>query len=346
MKPTAILCAALLVPAAFGFEEARTNSNMRAWYHDGTCLEFSTESTGVTTSGSTAGTILVGPTNQVRRLVSDRQGKVLFAYDVTAFHGGAPGTYEIQVRPNRHDGRGNSYLIAAGDQLTISVYGSGSFPNLPVTADGKVTVAPYGGFRAEGLTPSELAANIRRVTVADVAVSVARIAPTVSTARIFHDVHRGEAVKVDILQNSATGETISDVLRPSDEPRPGAGPAASEEFVLGGFQITINGERFTENGGAILKGTAALIYVPGHGAFYLSMAPAAGFAEVGHASRERLSFSLAGEYVEIAANRNVLSKSDYRVVWVKHDPTVKAPNARGVEIMTTSKVENLLPKGK
>jgi hypothetical protein len=116
-----------------------------------------------------------------------------------------------------------------------------------------------------------------------------------------------------------------------------------EDLVFGKFQISINGEKFADDSAAILSGPAASIYVPGHGAYYLSLEAAPGFQEVGHASRDKLSFSLNGENVEIAAKENVLRHSNYRPVWVKHDPSIQSKESR-VQVITASKVEWLIPK--
>jgi hypothetical protein len=175
---------------------------------------------------------------------------------------------------------------------------------------------------------------------------------TLSAVRDFPAVKRGEAVIVDILQNPATGEKIYDVLRPSDDPLPtgATGIAATlanhDEFVLGDIQIAINGEKFVWAIGATVTAAGARISVPGHGAYFLSVNDAPGFHEFAHANREKITFYLDGEHVEITAKKNVLRQSAYRVVWVKHDPAygVDTANAKAVDIAGADNVQWLMPK--
>jgi len=111
------------------------------------------------------------------------------------------------------------------------------------------------------------------------------------------------------------------VLRPSGDPLPSTSTqtALTDEFVLGDMQIVIEGEKFQWATGATTSGAAARIYVPGHGAYFLSLTDTPGFHEAAHANREKLNFQLDHEPVEITLQKNVLSKSASHVVWVKHD---------------------------
>jgi hypothetical protein len=275
MMTKSILWMAVLLPAALAADKGK--DNLHAWYRDGTCVEFYSESTGTTTPSSTSGSVIVDNTNTVHRVVTDGHGNILFTYDVVAHRAaGSKDSFVVQIRPG-------------------------------------------GG-------------------------AVTGIARTVAAVRDFPAVKRGEAVKVDILQNPATGETIYDVLRPSDDPPPTTAAKIADELVLGSLQISINGEMFVQDFGGIVTGAVARIYVPKHGAYFLSLEAAPGFIEVGHANREKLTFSLGDEYVEIVAKQSVLTKSTYRPVWVKHDPAFVVTDAKTVEVMTADKVEWLIPK--
>jgi hypothetical protein len=253
------------------------HENLHAWYQDGTCLEFFSESTGATMPSSTSGSVIVDNTNIVHRVVKDRQGQILFSYDVVARRAhGIRDTFVLQIRP-------------AGAYTT--------------------------GLR------------------------------TVAAVRDFPAVKLGEAVRVDILQNPATGEKIYDVLRPSDDPPPPPiSTATGDEFVLSAMEIAIHGEKFQWPTGATMTAAAARIYVPGHGAYFLSIAEAPGFREAAHANQEKLTFQLDNERVEITLQKNVLRKSANRMVWVKHDPGFVPSDAKSVEVMTADKVEWLMPK--
>jgi hypothetical protein len=359
MKTKSILWMAVMVPAALAADKGK--DNLHAWYRDGTCLEFYSESTGSTTPSSTSGSVIVDNTNTVRRVVIDSRGEVLFAYDVVARKAaGSKDMFELQIRPAGRKSTGSDpYTIGLGDQLAVSVFRGPAFSgsHIVVRPDGTITVNAIGEVRAEGLSPMQLAAVLREklkphVADPDVSVSVMNIGRTLAAVRDFPAVKRGEAVMVDILQNPTTGEKIYDVLRPSDAPPPSAPNAVGDEFVLGDMQISIDGEKIQWATGATLSGAGARIYVPGHGAYYLSVGDAPGFHEAGHANREKLTFQLDHEHVEITLKKNVLSKSAYRVVWVKHDPAFAIGSASGpggadanaVDVATADNVEWLMPK--
>ena len=219
-----ILWMAVLVPAALAADAGK--DNLHAWYRDGTCVEFYSESTGGTTPSSVTGSVIVDNTNTVHRVVTDGSGRVVFAYDVLARKAaGLKDTFVLQIRPVERKSSGrDSFTFAPGDQMTIwwsgGIAGMGS--RVTVRPDGKVTLRPIGEVQAEGLRPIQLADVLKekfkpRIADPQVSVSVTSIVQTVAAVRDFPAVKRGEAVMVDILQNPATGEKIYDVLRPSDD---------------------------------------------------------------------------------------------------------------------------------
>lgn len=346
-----ILFMAVLVPAALAADAGK--DNLHAWYQDGTCVEFYSESTGSTTPSSISGAVIVDNTNTVHRVVTDGSGRVVFAYDVVARKAaGSKDTFVLQIRPVERKSSGrDSFTFAPGDQMAISVSGGIAYfgHNVTVRPDGKIAVKPIGEVQAEGLRPIQLADVLKekfRPRIADpqVSVSVTSIVQTVAAVRDFPAVKRGEAVMVDILQNPATGEKIYDVLRPSDDPPPSTAAKIADELVLGSFRIAINGEKFAQDTGGTVTGAGARIYVRKHGAYFLSLEAVPGFLEVGYANREKLSFSMGNEYVEIVAKQNVLTKSTHRPVWVKHDPAFATADGTIVEVWTADKVEWLMPK--
>lgn len=351
MMTKSILWMAVMVPAALAADKGK--DNLRAWYRDGTCVEFYTESTGSTAPASTSGSVIVDNTNTVHRIVTDGRGKVLFAYDVMARR--APGIkvmFQLEIRPASKSGNRSLYTFGPGDQLSISVFrGPEISGSHIVRPDGKITLNVLGDVQVEGLSTVQLNDILRerlKPHIADpqVTVSVTRIGRSLAAVREFPAVRRGEAVIVDILQNPATSEKIYDVLRPSDDPPPSSATKIADELVFGDFQISINGEKVAYDTGATLTGAGASIYVPKHGTYFLSLEAAPGFLEVGYANHEKLSFSLGKEYVEIVAKKSVLTKSTSRTVWVKHDPafTPAAADAKAVDVATADNVEWIMPK--
>ena len=98
MMTKSILWMVVLVPSALAADAG--NENLHAWYADGTCVEFYSESTGSTTPTSTSGSVIVDNTNTVHRVVKDAHGNVLFAYDVVARRAaGLKDTFVVQIRP-------------------------------------------------------------------------------------------------------------------------------------------------------------------------------------------------------------------------------------------------------
>lgn len=66
--------------------------------------------------------------------------------------------------------------------------------------------------------------------------------PTIAGVREFPMVKRGEAVKLDILYNPTTKETIYDVLSPSSEPNPhpSGSPVISSKNPVGSSSLAID----------------------------------------------------------------------------------------------------------
>ena len=98
MMTKSVLWMVVLVPSALAADAG--HENLHAWYTDGTCVEFYSESTGSTTPTSTSGSVIVDNTNTVHRVVKDARGNVMFAYDVVARRAaGLKDTFAVQIRP-------------------------------------------------------------------------------------------------------------------------------------------------------------------------------------------------------------------------------------------------------
>ena len=66
-----------------------------------------------------------------------------------------------------------------------------------------------------------------------------------------------------------------------------------------------------------------MTYVPGRGDYYLGLTPCPASIPCtasGWADHNVLRFHAGDELVEIVAKGNVLQNSDYRTIWVYHDP--------------------------
>jgi hypothetical protein len=145
--------------------------------------------------------------------------------------------------------------------------------------------------------------------------------PTVSAIREFNSIKLGEGIAIDLLSNPTTGEKIFDVLQPSnptEPPKPNA-----EEFALQVTSITLNGQpvKLTGVENSSLTGAAAIFYLPGHGAYFLSLEPRPHFEQAAHVEGRKLWFELDNDRVEIQSKSRLLTKSESKVVWVRHDPS-------------------------
>lgn len=174
---------------------------------------------------------------------------------------------------------------------------------------------------------------------------------TVAAVRDFPAVGKGEAVSVDILLNPSTGERIYDMLEPTDAPvgtpRPAVNPS-DDNFSFENVRIAVNGKTVHEPDGTWVVGASGALYIPGYGTFYLALDPLPGynFLPSGRVNREKLTFGEGNDWVEVISKSNVLSKSDFRTVWVYHTPTFQGQQFADVMVATADSVSYLIPKPK
>ena len=139
--------------------------------------------------------------------------------------------------------------------------------------------------------------------------------PTVAAVRDFPGVRLGDAIVLDILQNPATGEKISDVISPIETAA--ARAVAADEFHLDGPRVVVNGQTMTVAGSGTAAGTGLALRLPAKGTFYLSTEPNAryGFQPAGRVDRDRLTVTLGDDRLEIAGSGNILKKSAQHTIW-------------------------------
>jgi hypothetical protein len=341
-----IVLLATLWPFALWADSA-ISGTLRAWFRDGTCIEFATSSSGSNTPTQTSGSVITDSTNTIHRVIVDAAGNVVFAYDVEASRIPNTDEYQIRIRPVPRELAGPSYWLGPGDRVMVNVSRIDSTTQV-VRPDGTITVTMAGQMKVAGQTLEAAAAAITerlKPHLVDPKVSVsvveARRVPTVSAPRNFPPLRPGMAATLEMLRNPSTGEKIVDVLRPLNEPPPSSGsqtPAAAggDGFVLGDLKIAVDGHDFAVATGATLTGASARIYLPGIGAYYLALDRTPGFVQAGRASREKLWFEVDGKKVEIAGKGNVLRSGDSRAVWVKFDARYrpKGDDPREVHVTT------------
>jgi hypothetical protein len=176
--------------------------------------------------------------------------------------------------------------------------------------------------------------------------------PTIAASREFRGLKQGQAVTLEILYNPATGARVYDILRPSTEvtPVPNGGMAADsapvgEELSFREIALVINGEKIAAPAGW-LTGAVARLYLPGHGAYFLSTyqpKTSQVFRHSVYVDRRNLEFAADRDFIRITSTGNVLTRSESAVVWVYHDPKYQLQSQSGApDLVFADKVESLL----
>jgi hypothetical protein len=146
--------------------------------------------------------------------------------------------------------------------------------------------------------------------------------PTVSGVREFTAVKLGQEVKVEILTNPSTGEKVFDVFRPADEPNPYPGTcnvSATAFPSTTGVKLLLNGKALWLTN-LWSAGKPARLYLPGHGAYYLSWENRPKFRLAGYMQGNRMVFLIDTEYVQMTFDSSVPTPAEGGPIWIYHDP--------------------------
>jgi len=292
IKRISILLAA---SALFAFAQKDEPRKLRAWFQDGTGVEFEQETTGATQLAMHGGGVAVSDAG-IERVVPDKDGNILYAYFVEAWTDPQSGTVTIRVKP-----------LDKGAEADLHIH--------------------HG---PDWHTPGPVA--------------------TVAGVREFPGIKKGQAVQLEILYNPSTGEKIYDILRPSTA-SPGYRGAdaalAGEEFSFREIALVVNGQKTTAPAGW-LTGAVARLYVPGHGAYFLSnYQPKTyqAFHQVVYVDRHNLEFAIDGDSIRITSNGNVLTRAESGSVWVYHDARYQPQSqTEKADVVFADKVESLLTR--
>jgi hypothetical protein len=289
----------LLAAALLAFAQKDEPRRLRAYFLDGTGVEFEQETTGSTVLALHGGGVAVSDEG-IERVVSDKDGNILYAYFVEAWASPQAGAVTIRIKPLNKE-----------TEASLRSHPGPSWH----------TTGPIG---------------------------------TVAGVREFPGVRKGQAVRLEILYNPSTGEKIYDILRPSTDVSPeNAGhmgaeaPLAAEEFSFREIALIVNGQKTAAPAGW-LTGAVARLYLPGHGAYFLSAyqpKTAHVFRHIVYADRHNLEFAIDGDFIRITSNGNVLTRSESGIVWVYHDPQYQPESQSGAaDLVFADKVESLAPK--
>ena len=147
-----------------------------------------------------------------------------------------------------------------------------------------------------------------------------RKTPTLARSRQFPPLLPGDAVEIDILRNPATGERLYDVARVVIE-RPFSPKLPPDLFSLLEPSVAING-KVVRQANFWMTGGGLMVRVPGQGDYYMSLGPSAkySFKPLGWVDHDTLRFQAGSDLVEIVGKGKVLKRSDFRTIWIYHDP--------------------------
>jgi hypothetical protein len=296
MRQALIACAVLAASAVHAQDEQK--GTLGVWLHDNIHLVIDIGASGRQVQIARSGSVYVGDGNVVHRVIADRNGAPVFAYDIEAFRNGQD-LFTLRIKP----------LDPSYEQRILE--------DMPKTA-----------------TPG----------------SNSRL-PTFSAARDVPGIHAGDTVSIDMLQNPNTGEKLFDLIRLTIEMPPQVrGPAHSLTFTY--MQVLVNGRPImpeSERGGSI-GGDAARIYIPGKGAFVMSLILPPNdprFQPAGNVERNRLTFMSGEDRIEVVSAENLLGQSERGQLWVLHLPGFKPRNkdeVDHVQVMTADSAESLIPR--
>lgn len=289
----------LLAAALLAFAQKDEPRKLRAWFSDGTGVEFEQETTGSTVLALHGGGVTVSDEG-IQRVVSDKDGNILYAYFVEAWASPEAGTATIRIKP------------------------------LDKETEANLRSHHFAGWHTTGPVA------------------------TVAGVREFPGLRKGQAVRLEILYNPSTGEKIYDILRPSTDASPemaghrGADAAlAGEELSFREIALVVNGEKTAAPAGW-LTGAVARLYLPGHGAYFLSTYQPKtyqAFGRVVYVDRRNLEFAIDGDFIRITSNGNVLTRSGSGIVWVYHDPKYQPQSQTDkADLIFADKVESLLTR--
>jgi hypothetical protein len=213
-----------LMPTALYADPPRI---LHASFPDGTALEILTQTTGsspIDPRGEMGIGPGAGPRDMVNRVVVDRAGNILFAYNLEASHGAAPGTVKIRIDP----------ISSASEATIIEMSGMGGRPrftgaHLPTVAAVREFAAVQMGQAVtldilQNPSTGETIYDVLRPIAASAHVMSVESVPsqeTISLSRITVRVNgksmpapssvvMGEAVRIDIPRHGAYILTAAD----------------------------------------------------------------------------------------------------------------------------------------
>lgn len=155
--------------------------------------------------------------------------------------------------------------------------------------------------------------------------------PTFITAPQIGVLFPGDKASFEVLRNPATGEVITDTIQVT-VPEVIAGEFVNQSGLnVGGLRVLVDGAPLAlSNHGSVScdEDAAVLIYLPKHGAFYLSRKPVAGenFQKIGVVDGGRLTVFIDNRRYEFQSDHDILGLSKTGELWILHE--LNPPAAR------------------
>jgi hypothetical protein len=154
--------------------------------------------------------------------------------------------------------------------------------------------------------------------------------PKSTTAQTLDD---GDAVSLELLVNSESGEKIVDVVKVTFDRstlRENYLDVAPKDFTLEAVTLAVKGYEVRIDGALVGKskskigceGSLLWLYIPNRGRFIFSLVPREGysFQKIGLLDDNRIEFEAYNEFYEWTAGEAILPNGGVWNLWVLHDP--------------------------
>lgn len=145
----------------------------------------------------------------------------------------------------------------------------------------------------------------------------------------------GKTVMVNTFTESSTGIAVTDLIQvasyenaPSSEQTQADVPPSDVEstFNLADLHVWLNGKEITETKPLhSVSGTYPVLYIPGHGSFFIALEPVANlhFVQAGSINGSKLEFSSGSDLILCKSSAPILRNQQKALIWVWHEPNYK-----------------------
>jgi hypothetical protein len=156
--------------------------------------------------------------------------------------------------------------------------------------------------------------------------------PTVEKELEMGPVPVGGTVTVSTFTEPHTGRKIADLIQvvASEDARLNeqypASSSVSSVFDLGDIHVWFNGKEITESRPLrSVSGPYPVLYIPGHGSFFMALGPVPNlpFVQAGSIDGSKLQFMSGSDLILCKSSTPILSAQHQALLWIWHEPNYK-----------------------